>query len=67
MDPSKAKLVPIADVKIGDRLTGGVVTAIRFSKSGKSVWFTMRGTRGEVEWPRESAEGNTVVFGNVRI
>ena len=58
----QAEFKPKTEVKVGDRLTGGVVTAIRVSKSGKSIWFTMRGARGEFEWPRESTIARTAVF-----
>jgi hypothetical protein len=57
-----AKFVPTTEVKIGDRLVGGTVTAIRTSKSGKSIWFTMNGHKGEFEWPRESTAARTAVF-----
>jgi hypothetical protein len=54
--------LPITEVEPGDCLAGGVVVSIRRSKSGKSVWFTMRGRRGVREWPRQSAMVRTFVF-----
>jgi hypothetical protein len=59
----KATFIPVTDVREGDRLVGGEVTGIRWSKSGRSVWFTMRRYDGtEKEWPRESAAAQTAVF-----
>lgn len=58
----RADFKHITDVAIGDRLVGGIVTSIRTSKSGKSIWFTMKGRTGEKEWPRESADIRTAVF-----
>lgn len=57
-----AEFIAVTDVKVGDKLVGGVVTGIRVSKSGKSIWFTMRGARGEVEWPPQSTATRTAVF-----
>lgn len=54
--------LPVTEVQAGDCLVGGVVTGIRKSKSGRSIWFTMLGARGEREWPRESAHVRTMVF-----
>ena len=53
---------PTTEVTVGDCLVGGVVTGIRTSASGKSVWFTMLGADGEREWPRESTLARTMVF-----
>lgn len=60
--PLKATMVPVASLKGGERTTGGIVTGIRYSKSGKTVTLTLRGSRGEREWPRESASANTAVY-----
>ncbi len=54
--------MPATEVKVGDCPAGGVVTGIRTSASGKSVWFTMFGANGEREWPRESTAARTMVF-----
>jgi hypothetical protein len=54
--------LPVTEVQVGEGLVGGVVTGIRKSKSGQSIWFTMLGARGEREWPRESAHASTMVF-----
>lgn len=59
------EFIPVTMVETGMRLAaGGTVTKIRTSKSGKSIWFTMRSprTNEEKEWPRESAACNTAVF-----
>ncbi len=61
--PTKCNdFAPTTEVKVGDCLVGGVVTGIRTSASGKSVWFTMLGANGEREWPRESTAARTMVF-----
>jgi hypothetical protein len=60
--PLKATMVPITSLKGGERTTGGIVTGIRYSKSRKTVTLTLRGNRGEREWPRESASANTAVY-----
>ena len=40
---------PTTEVTVGDCLVGGVVTGIRTSASGKSVWLTYVGADGERE------------------
>jgi len=57
-----AELKHTTDVKVGDRLVGGIVRGIRYSASRKSVWFTLEGSRGTKEWPRESTITRTAVF-----
>lgn len=40
-DPRPCAFVPVTDVKVGDtRVVGGLITAIRTSKSGKTAWIT---------------------------
>jgi hypothetical protein len=58
----KATFIPIVKVRDGDRLVGGIVTGIRFSKSRKTVYLTMDGARGNREWPGSSTDVNTAVF-----
>lgn len=60
-----ADFIPITEVKVGDRRVGGIVTGIRISKSGKSIWFMMRSISDpnrEFEWPPESTLCRAAIF-----
>jgi hypothetical protein len=34
------EIIPIVDLRVGDRIAGGEVTGVRRSKSGKTVFVT---------------------------
>lgn len=59
-----ARFIPVTAVRPGHRLVGGIVVSSRISKSGKSIWFTMRSEATGVtqEWPRQSTATQTCVF-----
>jgi hypothetical protein len=42
------ELVPRTEVRVGQVIAAGTVTAIDYSKSGKIIYFTCRGPDGEV-------------------
>jgi hypothetical protein len=60
----RCEFKPIIEVKTGERRVGGIVTAIRYSQSRKTIYMTMRNGRTgeEREWPGESAVIRTAVF-----
>jgi hypothetical protein len=56
-----AEFTPVTQVKVGQVIGEGEVTAIRASKSGKTVYFTCVSVTGEKEWGH-SAGAKVAVF-----
>lgn len=55
-------MTPVTEVKLGDRLYGGIVTGIRVSRRRASIWFTMRDEWGEMVSPRARIDSQAAVF-----
>lgn len=46
----RAEFIPVTEVKTGQVISAGTVTAIRTSKSGKTVYLTCVSVTGVQEW-----------------
>lgn len=46
----RAEFIPVTEVKVGQVIGEGEVTAVRTSKSGRTVYFTCVSVTGEQEW-----------------
>lgn len=56
-----AEFIPVTEVEVGQAIAAGTVTAIRYSKSRKTIYFTCRSAAGEKEHG-QSAANQTAVF-----
>lgn len=58
-----AEFIPVTGIRPGHRIAGGVVTATRTSKSGKTVFITyMSDGRGVEDTYSQSARTRAAVF-----
>lgn len=63
MSELRAEFIPMTSLRPGHRIAGGVVTAIRASKSGKTIYVTYRSDgRGVEDTYSQSSATRCAVF-----